>query len=348
VEPAAPSSGLPAAEDDAPAAPEEEMPEQDGGPIIIGSAPDAPKPGFGQTVQPGFGSRVQPGFGQSTPGVRINRLPRIGETAPATEPGVEPGAEPAIEPATEPDFVPAPGEAPVVEPAPAEPQAENALKRFAAAFDNPDLKPLVAVVLVDIGEAAGGVAPDAIAAIGRPVTVAIDPAAADAGARATVYRLGGDEVAILAPDLPAGATPSDLEIGYQGMVSAIPEAVAVVGRPASTFQTDRRIAQHLVSLLATGGRGLVTYTRGLDPARQAAEREGLPHAAVFRDLDAEGETPATILHSLDRAAFEAARSGDVVVIGTTSAETVAALREWIAGGAKGAAVGPVSAAMSGG
>src|SRR5690606_33947819 len=75
------------------------------------------------------------------------------------------------------------------------------------------------------------------------------------------------------------------------------------------------------------------------------EGEGLPHAAIFRDLDAEGENPATIQRFLDRAAFEAARTGAVVVTGTTSPGTVAALQEWIAAGAKGSVVGPVSAVM---
>ena len=343
AEPAPPASDLPATLDDAPVPPQEEMPAQDGGPIIIGSAPDAPKTGFGQTMQPGFGGPIKPGFGQAVPGVKINRLPTIGAETPAAEP----------------EFVPAPGEPPVAQPAPgaspgaslgeppAGPQEDTALRRYAATFDNPEQKPLVAVVLVDIGEAKGGVAPDAIAALGRPVTVAIDPAEAAAGARASVYRLGGDEIAILASDLPDAATPSDLEVSYQGMAGALPEAVAVVGRPDSLFQTDRRVAQHLVSLLASEGRGLVTFTGGLNPAGQAAEGEGLPHAAVFRDLDAEGENPATIIRYLDRAAFEAARSGAVVVLGTTAPETVAALEEWIAGGARGVAVGPVSAAMLG-
>lgn len=329
AEPDVPSSDLPEDADDAPVPPEEEELAQDGGPIIVGSAPGAPKSGFGQKVQSGFGGAIQPGFGQSTPGVKINRLPSIGGEAATAEP----------------EFVPAPGEVPAVEPAPAGPVADSTLKRFAAAFDNPEHKPLVAVVLVDIGEAKGGVAPDAVPAIGRPVTVAIDPAAADAAARATTYRLGGDEIAILAPGLPEGATPGDLETSYQGIVGTLPEAVAIVGTPNSAFQTDRRIAQHLVSLLATEGRGLVTYTRGLDPAGQAAEREGLPHAAIARDLDAAGENSATIIRSLDRAAFEAERLGRVVVVGTTSPETVAALQEWIAGGARGAIVGPVSAAM---
>lgn len=346
AEPAAPAESapvpdvLPAFEDDAPAPPDEglpgadlpdadlpggEAPAEGGGPVMIGVAPspfgaaDAPKPGFGQKIQPGFGQKIQPGFGQAGSGVRVIRPPS--SNAPEAAPEAAPDAVAAGD--------------------------DSALRRYAAAFEDSGTRPLVAVVLMDLGEDHGGVAPERLAEIGAPVTVAIDPEAADAGARASTYRLSGDEIAILAPDLPEGAAASDLEVSYQAAVSTLPEAVAMVGRASSRFQTDRRIAQHLVALLATEGRGLVTYTRGLDPARQAAEGEGLPHAAVFRDLDAGGETPASIQRLLDRAAFEAARIGTVVVIGTTSPETVSALQDWIAAGAKGAAVGPVSAAMLG-
>lgn len=350
------ATGEPAFVDDAPGPPEEYLPDEtlpedvapdatlpgsDGGPVIIGVAPrdpfgsaDAPQPGFGQKIQPGFGQRIQPGFGQAGSGVRVNR--------PGASDGAAGQVPPAAETAPEADGGPAPSPAFVQPPAPV---ADGALRRHAAAFANPDMKPIVAVILTDLGDAAGGVAPDALDELGVAVTVAIDPEAPDAAARAVAYRLAGDEVAILAPDLPEGATASDLEVSHQGAVSALPEAVAVIGRPGSAFQTDRRIAQHLVSLLATEGRGIVTYTRGLDPARQAAEGEGLPHAAIFRDLDAEGENPATIQRYLDRAAFEAARTGAVVVTGTTSPGTVAALREWIQGGARGVVVGPVSAVM---
>ena len=49
---------------------------------------------------------------------------------------------------------------------------------------------------------------------------------------------------------------------------------------------------------------------------------------------------------LERAAFDAARKPGVVIVGSTSAETVAALEAWIAGGGKGTVLGPVSVAMA--
>ena len=312
VEPAAESSEM---------EPSEDLPAEDDGPVIIDIAPRAPI---------GAANAPQPGFSQSVPGVKVNRLPTIGTETPAPDvPGAE-GQPPAPE---------------IVLDAPELPVTETAVARFGARFDNPDNKPLLSVILEDVGEENGGVGPDALAAIGRPLTIAIDPERPDAAARAIVYRLAGHEVAIRASALPEGATASDLEVSYQSYVQVLPEAVALIGAPDASFQTDRRIAQHLVALLATDGRGLISYARGLNPARQAAAGAGLPHADAYRVLDAGGENTATVTRYLDRAAFEAARQGKVVVTGTSAADTVAALRDWIAAGAKGTAVGPVSAAM---
>ncbi len=293
--------------------------------MIIDIAPRAPI---------GAANAPQPGFGQSVPGVKVNRLPTIGSDASSVD---VPGAE------SQP-FAPAPIPEIVLD-TPEMLPTETAVARFGARFDNPEHLPLLSVILEDIGEENGGVGPDALAALGRPVTIAIDPERPDAAARAAVYRLAGHEVAILASALPEGATASDLEVSYQSFVQTLPEAVALIGAPGASFQTDRRVAQHLVALLATDGRGLVSYARGLNPARQAAEGAALPHADVYRDLDAGGESAAAIARYLDRAAFEAARQGEVVVSGTSAAETVAALQDWIAAGAKGTVVGPVSAAM---
>ncbi|SPH17717.1 hypothetical protein DEA8626_01243 [Defluviimonas aquaemixtae] len=290
----------------------------------IGDSPAAldlsPQPPIGaaSAPQPGFAKRI---------GVKINRLPRIGDDVPANADGVAEG-------------VPAPAALPSVS------TGEPAATRYAAPFDNSGGLPFLSVVITDIGEEAGGLDPAALAAFGAHVTIAIDPARADASARAAAYRLAGHEVAILAPDLPEGATASDLEVAYQGYGSELPEAVALIGAPDAAFQRDRRVAQHMVALLSTEGRGLVTYDRGLNPARQAAIGEGLAHASVFRALDADGEGASTIARYLDRAAFEAARQGDVVIVATSRPETISALQDWIAAGAKGTVVAPVSAAMA--
>ncbi len=261
------------------------------------------------------------GFTNAVPGVQINRLPQVG--AASAEAGDAGGG---------------------VADAPASPELgadDAAVARFAAGFDNPDGLPLVGVILADDGNADA----TALAALGVPVTIALDPTQPGAASRARDYRFAGLEVAILAPPLPAGATGADLEVSYQGYEQTLPEAVALIGAPDAIHQTDRRMAQHLVALMGAEGLGLVTYGFGLDPAGQAATAAGLAHAKVFRNLDAAGEDAASIRRDLDRAAFEAARSGQVVVFATTAPDTVEALRGWIAEGAKQTAVAPVSAVM---
>lgn len=276
------------------------------GPVIIDVAPQQP-----------VGAAPQVGFGQKVPGVQVNRLPRIG------------GAE--AEPAPDAD---AAGAAP-----------ETAVTRFRAAFENAGKKPVIAIVLIDDGTAAAA-EPEAIGEIGAPVTVALNPENTGASVLAQSHRLAGDEVAILMPAMPQGATPSDLEVSYQAYVQTLPESVALVATPESPLQNDRMVAQHMAALLMTEGRGLVTSEKGLNPARQAAERAGLPYAGVTRSLDEAGGDEAAILRLLDRAAFDAVRGGSVVVMGLATPATVAAIRAWNEAGGHEAIVGPLSAALA--
>ncbi|MCA0272849.1 MAG: divergent polysaccharide deacetylase family protein [Proteobacteria bacterium] len=282
------------------------------GPIIIDVAPQPPI---------GAASGPEVGFTQKVPGVQVNRLPRIGVVEPAPAPDA---ADPA--------------EAAEVAP-------DTAVARFGAAFDNPEGKPIIAVVLTDDGSGAAADA-EAVAAIGAPVTIALDPEKPGVAVLAQTYRLSGDEVAILAPAMPEGATPSDLEVSYQGYVQTLPESVALVAGPGSALNSDRRAAQHIASLLATEGRGLVTAVRGLNPGRQAAERAGVAYAGIARLLDEEGQDEAAMKRLLDRAAFDAARGGSIVILGKASPETVAALRGWIEAGEKVAVIGPLSAVLA--
>ena len=67
---------------------------------------------------------------------------------------------------------------------------------------------------------------------------------------------------------------------------------------------------------------------------------------IFRRLDGEGESIATIRRYLDRAAFKAAQEGVVVVIGDTREATVAAILEWtVEGRAATVTLAPVTAVL---
>lgn len=220
-----------------------------------------------------------------------------------------------------------------------------ALERFAAPFANPDAKPLFGILLLDTGDAT--LDRQAVAALPFAVSIVIDPLSPDAATLAALYRAGGKEVVMLATGIPVGATPADLEQTFQAHAAALPEAVAVIDSADSAFQNDRPLSSQIVPILAAQGRGLLTWDRGLNAADQVAQREGLPAATVFRQIDAEGEGVPVMRRYLDRAAFKAAQEGRVIVIGTLRAETIAAILEWtIEGRASTVALAPASALLA--
>jgi polysaccharide deacetylase 2 family uncharacterized protein YibQ len=288
-------------------------------PMIVADAPEPPI-GVADAPQPGF---------KPVPGVKVNRLPTIGSPPPAAEPAAE--ADAGAETATElPQLAPDGG-------------ATTAIARYGAEFANPDNLPLLAVLIIDKGEAAGGLDSETLATIAFPVTIAIDPTQPDAATRAAAYRAAGFEVAILAQSLPPRATASDLEVMYQAYREVLPEAALFMGTQNAPFQKNRQAADHLVAMLKPDGMGLVTFGRGLNPSVGLANEAGLPHAEIYRSIDAEGERSEAIRRALDRAAFEATQNGQAVVLAQSLPETITALFGWAAEGAKGVAVAPVSA-----
>jgi polysaccharide deacetylase 2 family uncharacterized protein YibQ len=219
------------------------------------------------------------------------------------------------------------------------------IAKFARVFENPDNKPLFAILLVDPGT------PDVnradLAALPFAVSFVIDPMAPGAAEAAAIYRAAGQEVVMLATGIPKGAKASDLEQSFAGLTQALPEAVALIDTKEAIFQDDMGLAAEVVTHLADQGRGLVTFDRGLNVADQVARREDLPAATVFRSLDDEGEDAPLIRRYLDRSAFKAAQEGAVVVIGTARPETVTALMEWaVEGRAATVALAPITAVMT--
>jgi polysaccharide deacetylase 2 family uncharacterized protein YibQ len=125
------------------------------------------------------------------------------------------------------------------------------------------------------------------------------------------------------------------------------QAVAVMDLGADGFQDNRPLATMVVPLIKEQGRGLVTFDKGLNAADQVARRDGVPAAMIFRDLDADGEDTPLIRRYLDRAAFKAAQDGQVVVVGSTRPEMIAALMEWsVEGRGASVAMAPISAVLA--
>lgn len=318
----APSDVTGDAEESAPALPVEAPSPGRSGEAPAPAAENA-TPGQDATESAGATLGSAPPLGDQAEGVTTDRLPRIGD-APTESPAGIPAAPEA-----------ATGAASVVDLPP--------LLAEARPFEADPALPRLAVILIDIG--AAGLPRDDLARLPFAVTFAIDPLAPDAAQAAAAYRAAGQEVVLLAPPLPEGATPADLETAIEAAGLALPQAVAMLERPAA-LGSERRLAAQAVPILKAQGRGLVTHDAGLGSAAQAAQREGLPHAEVYRLLDAGDETAPVILRYLDRAAFTAKQEGQVVVLGRSRPETVAALVQWMTAG-QGAtlAIAPLTALM---
>ncbi|WP_428543290.1 divergent polysaccharide deacetylase family protein [Profundibacter sp.] len=288
---------------------------------------------------------------------RIAALPQITAPEPSDEVATEPQAEtPEADAAPEADTTGAnirrlPTIGGPVEPetdAPAtsdqadvDQTTEGALTRFAMSFENPDAKPMLSVVLIDTPDAP--ISDEALAQLPFPLSFAIDATRDDASEAAARYRAAGFEV-LLVTNLPKGASASDVAVAFEAYMNAVPEAVAVLDRDATSAE-----AQQIAGILADRGFGLVTPSKGLNSAQKAAQREGVPAALIFRELDAGNEEVPAIRQYLDRAAFRAAQEGSVIMLGHTRPETIEALVLWaLEGRAASVAIAPVSAVLKGG
>jgi polysaccharide deacetylase 2 family uncharacterized protein YibQ len=280
----------------------------------------APAPG--STLEP------TPGLDAAPEGVVVGRLPKIEDQPEDPVDGTGDGAEEAAEGAD------APEAATDVQP----------ILAYAAAFENPDAKPVLAVVLIDSG--AADLDRAALAALPFPVSFALDPLDPATPERAALYRAAGREVVILATGIAYGAQASDVEVAFQSMAQNLPEAVAVMDLATPMFQNQRPLASIVVPVVASQGRGLLTWDQGLNAADQVARREDVPAAVIFRDLASSGTDTLAIRRILDRAVFKAGQDGRGGVAGATTAETVAALLEWsVEGRAASIALGPLTAVL---
>lgn len=296
-------------------APQPEMAEAPASVAPVEPAPIEPSPA--EPVPGGTMMQPQGTLANRAAGVTTDRLPRIGD-APAEAP-----AEVALEEVLE---------------------GATPLDLFARPFENAEGKPLFALLLID--EGADAALRAEVAQLPFPVTFVLDPLMPDSAGAAMAYRAAGQEVAMLASGIPAGATAMDMEQSFQAMDMALPEAVAVVDAPEGGFQDSLDLARQAVPILADQGRGLLTYDRGLNPADQVARREGVPRGVIFRVLDSEGESVPKMRNYLDRAAFKAAQEGKVIVIGRLRPATLAAILEWsVEGRGASVALAPASAVL---
>ncbi len=305
-------------------------PEQPERPRVAQSEPGAG--GLGTPVAP-LTERVPDRAGA---GVRILRPPSDpGEGAGPAEGGARrlPGSGPV---------------APIVNAeAPPDPAADApqdrapALVRNAAAFDGAADGPLLAVVL----RHTGAVPPERVAALGLPLTIAVDPGLAGAAEIAASYRAAGLEVVLLGLGLPEGATPRDAEVTLGARFSQFPGVIGVLDRRAGGFADDLALTAQIAGILEADGYGLLLWDAGLNSALGVAERAGATAALIWRQVDDDGMSAPAVGRRLGRAAFEAARDAAVIVMAQTRPETLEALAAF-AGPAERATLAPVSAVLT--
>ncbi|WP_300031034.1 divergent polysaccharide deacetylase family protein [uncultured Roseobacter sp.] len=299
----------------------------------VSSGPPPAKPAT--EAAPANGA-LQGTLGDLAQGIRTNRLPNLGDTND-TDASEAPAPE-TVAPDT-------PDETATQDP---EAAPSRPVERFAVPAENPDDKPVMAIVLMDGGAdlSAGTIGLPALRSFPYPVSFAVDATLPDAAERATAYRAQGFEVLSLV-DLPEGANASDAAVTLAAALEAVPEAVGVLEGPGTGVQTTRDASAQITGSLADSGHGFVTQNRGLNTVQKLAARAGVPSAVVFRDFDGEGQSPAVIRRFLDQAAFRATQEGGVVMLGRLREETVTALLLWALQDRAGrVAIVPVSAALT--
>ncbi|MEE9389393.1 MAG: divergent polysaccharide deacetylase family protein [Paracoccaceae bacterium] len=218
-----------------------------------------------------------------------------------------------------------------------------AIEQFAIEFENPEGRPILAIVLLVDGDDPNVTL--AGEALPFPVTYAVDASKDNATAVMSAYRENGSEIALLAP-LQEGSTPKDVEVAFQTYLAAVPQAVAVMDVPTAVFQSNRAVSTQVAQALAASGHGMLSYSRGFNSATQIAAREGVPAALVFRVFDENNRDGKTIKRFLDQAAFRASQNDGVVLVGHNRPETIAALLEWVLGNrASTLSLAPLSAVL---
>ncbi|SHE75658.1 Uncharacterized conserved protein YibQ, putative polysaccharide deacetylase 2 family [Litoreibacter ascidiaceicola] len=258
-------------------------------------------------------------------GVVTNRLPSVGTG----------GATSLVTPAPQDDTPTEPAAAPT---------DLGALQAFGTKVEGAEGKSLFGVILIDSGE--DGIPRADLMKLSIPVTIALDPTAPDAARIMADYRAAGIEVIAIANELPTASSPSDVAVAVEAYFSILDQAVGLMDPLDGRIQSNRSLLQPVLGAIRNSGHGLVTYDRGLNTAQQAARREDIPAATVFRVLDAELEESPRIKRYLDRAAFNANRDGAVVVVGRSYPETIKGLVEWVLEKKEaGIAMVPVSAVM---
>ena len=338
----------------------EEPPVVEEQPVVETAEPEAPaivveqeEPKVAPVVQP---EEAQPDVAEVPKKIT---LPTIDTTKPADEPAEvveEPAADigitvgkkpssnlPTITQETPEEIVEETGQENIQDAA-----ADNALEFNATNFE-PDERPLLGVILLDIG--ADGLDVGKLKKLNAPLTIAILADASDASERALKYNDAGFEVIAMASDNYADAlnkanNAAEMQNALDVVFSNVPHAIGLMDNAQGSLQKNNRMSGEIVNSLEATGHGLVTFAKGLNAIDRVAGAAGVRSAKIERAIDAKGEGKIQMVRYLDRASLDAGRDGSVIILGTTSKETVATIAVWLLSSkGQNVAIAPASAVL---
>src|SRR5260370_28278064 len=275
----------------------------------------------------------------------IPGLPRYEESEPGQHPTIE--EKPRPRPAPQ---VAAPHVAALA------PSEQAAWRRNAVPFRDLNSKPLVAIVIDDVGLDR----PRSKRAweLPGPLTMSFLPYAKDLREQAKAARAHGNELMLHLPMEPSGRadpgpnallvslTDAELKQRVATALDSFDGYVGVNNHMGSRFTTFRPGMETVLRQFK--GRGLMfldSRTTAQSVGDQLAQEMGVPSIVrhVFLDDD---ESLESLLRSLSQAESVARRQGFVVAIGHPHEATLQALGEWLPGlKAKGLALPPASAVL---
>ncbi|WP_299660607.1 polysaccharide deacteylase family 2 protein [uncultured Ruegeria sp.] len=216
------------------------------------------------------------------------------------------------------------------------------IETHAAAFENPEAKPLMSIILIDDEGAFGA---EALQDFPYPLSFAVSPSDPDAAEKMARHREAGFEVLALI-DMHEAASAQDAEVSLSVWLDELPHTVGILEGVGTGIQGNRKLADQVAAIAGDTGRGLIVQDNGLNTVQKLAARNGVPSSVVFRDFDSAKQDPKIMRRFLDQAAFRAGQEGAVVMLGRLRPETISALLLWgLEDRGSRVAMAPVSAVM---
>jgi uncharacterized protein len=229
---------------------------------------------------------------------------------------------------------------PPASPLPRAPAGKAAWQQFALAMPATDGRPVIAIVIDDMGIDKA----DAARVIGLrgPLTIAFMSYATELDSQARAARAAGDEIWMHIPmepldgEVDAGPnvlktdlTPEEIRRRLDWALARLPGIVGVNNHMGSKFtQYAPGMTVVMEDLRARGLAFLDSRTIAATVASQVAGRMGVPHIDrdVFIDND---ESVQAVLRQLEETERVAVKRGHALAIGHPHPTTIAALQQWL-------------------